>query len=137
LRILVRDPPSTADPAQHQVSNHTRGILGDQRKLRNEPVRRPNALDERRDLVGVLDECRADHLCDDGVVHVALGTDDDPLGHGAMVVGRRDDAHAVSVLHRRAVVPDARLSSRLDQLRSSLDATAPLPARPNAGEDFS
>jgi hypothetical protein len=37
-----------ADPAQHQVSNHTGGVLGDQRQLRNELFRRPNALDERR-----------------------------------------------------------------------------------------
>jgi hypothetical protein len=30
----------------------------------------------------VADECRADHLCDRGMVGVALGTDDDALGHG-------------------------------------------------------
>jgi len=37
---------------------------------------------------GVSDECRADHLCDHGMVRVALGTDDDALGHGwvAMVI---------------------------------------------------
>jgi len=64
------------------VSNHTGGVLGDQRQLWNELFRRPNALDERRDLVGVSDECRADHLCDHGMVRVALGTDDDALGHG-------------------------------------------------------
>ena len=27
-------------------------------------------------------ECRTDHLCDHGMVRVALGTDDDSLGHG-------------------------------------------------------
>jgi hypothetical protein len=43
--------------------------------------RRPNALDERRDLVGVSDECRADHLCDHGMVRVALRTDDEAIGH--------------------------------------------------------
>jgi len=63
------------------MSNHTRGVLGDQRQLRNELFRRPNALDERRDLVGVSDECRADHLCDHGMVRDALGTNDDVLGH--------------------------------------------------------
>jgi hypothetical protein len=46
------------------------------------PVPRPDALDEGRDLVGVSDECRADHLCDNGMVRVALGTDDDAFGHG-------------------------------------------------------
>jgi hypothetical protein len=30
----------------------------------------------------VSDECRADHLCDRWMVSVALGTDDDALGHG-------------------------------------------------------
>jgi hypothetical protein len=30
----------------------------------------------------VSDECRADHLCDHGMIRVALGTDDDALGHG-------------------------------------------------------
>ena len=71
-----------ADPAEQHVSNYTRRVLGDQRQFRNELFRRPNALDERRDLVGVSDECRADHLCDHGMVRVALGTDDDALGHG-------------------------------------------------------
>ena len=70
------------DPAQYHVSNHTGGVLGDQRQFWNELLRRPNALDERRDLVGVSDECRADHLCDHGMVRVTLGTDDDGLGHG-------------------------------------------------------
>ena len=71
-----------ADPAQHHVSNHTGGVLGDQRQLRDELIRLPNALDERRDLAGVSDECRANHLCDHGMVCLALGTDDDSLGHG-------------------------------------------------------
>jgi hypothetical protein len=71
-----------ADPAQHHVRNHTGGVLGDQGQLRNELVRRPNALDEQRDLVGVSNERRADDLCDHGMVRVALGTDDDALGHG-------------------------------------------------------
>jgi hypothetical protein len=30
----------------------------------------------------VPDECRADYVCDHGMVRVALGTDDDALGHG-------------------------------------------------------
>jgi hypothetical protein len=64
------------------VSDHTGGVLGDQRQLRDELFRRPDALDERCDLVGVSDECRADNLCDRGVVRVALGTDDDAFGHG-------------------------------------------------------
>jgi hypothetical protein len=64
------------------VSDHTGGVLGDQRQLRDELFRRPNALDERRDIVGLSDECRADYLGDHGVVRVALGTDDDALGHG-------------------------------------------------------
>jgi len=64
------------------VSDQTGGILGDERQLRNELFRRPNALDERCDLVGVSDECRADQLCDPRMVCVALGTDDDALGHG-------------------------------------------------------
>jgi len=59
------------------VSNHTGGVLGDQGKLRNELFRRPNSLHERRDLVGVSDECRADYLCDHRMVRVVLGSDDD------------------------------------------------------------
>ena len=85
-RREIEDPCTgstfNADPAQHQVSNHTGGVLSDQRQLRNELFRRPNALDERRDLVRVSDECRAHHLGDHGIVRVALGTDDDALGHG-------------------------------------------------------
>jgi len=85
-RCEIEDPGTAsafnADPAEHHVSNHTGGVLGDQRQLRNELLRRPNALDERRDLVGVSHECRTDHLCDHGMVRVALGTDDDALGHG-------------------------------------------------------
>jgi hypothetical protein len=84
-RREIEDPRTgsafDADPAQHHVSNHTGGVLGDQRQLRNELPRRPNALDERRDLGGVSDECRADNLCDHGMVRVALGTDDDALAH--------------------------------------------------------
>ena len=50
----------------------------------------PNALDERRDLVGLPDECRADHLGDHGMVLVTLGTDDDALdGRGARDRRRR------------------------------------------------
>jgi hypothetical protein len=30
----------------------------------------------------VSEECRADQLCDPRMVRVALGTDDDALGHG-------------------------------------------------------
>jgi hypothetical protein len=30
----------------------------------------------------VSDESRADHLCDYRTVRIALGTDDDALGHG-------------------------------------------------------
>src|SRR5215204_4101674 len=84
-RREIEDPRTgsafNADPAQHHVSNHTGGVLGDQRQLRNELLRRPNALDERRDVVGVSHECRADHLCDHGTVCVALRTNDDALGH--------------------------------------------------------
>jgi len=45
-------------------------------------VRHPNPLDERHDLVRMSDEGRADQLYDHGIVRVALGTDDDALGHG-------------------------------------------------------
>ena len=85
-RREIEDPrPGSAfnaDPAQHHVSNHAGRVLGDQRQLRNELLRSANALDERRDLVGVSDERRADHVCDRGMVCVTLGTDDDALGHG-------------------------------------------------------
>jgi hypothetical protein len=84
-RREIEDPCArsalNADPAQHHVRDHTGRVLGDQRQFRNELFRRPKALDERRHLVGVPDECRADHLCDRGLVCVALGTDDDVLGH--------------------------------------------------------
>jgi hypothetical protein len=62
------------------VSDHTGRILGDQRQLGNELLRGADALDERRDLVGVSDECGANDLRDRGMVGVALGTDDDSLG---------------------------------------------------------
>ena len=88
LRILARDPPSTQTQLQHHVSNHTGGVLGDQRQLRNELLRRPNTLDEQRDLVWVPDERRANRLCDHAIVRVALRTDDDAPGATvAMIVG--------------------------------------------------
>ena len=49
-RREIEDPRTgsafNADPAQHHVSNHAGGVLGDQRQLRNELFRRPNALEE-------------------------------------------------------------------------------------------
>ena len=84
-RREIEDPGAgsafNADPTQHHVRNHTGGVLGDQRQLRDELLGRAYALHERRDLVGMSDESGADYLGDDGMVRVALGTDDDALGH--------------------------------------------------------
>jgi hypothetical protein len=74
-------PAFDADPAQHHMGNHTGGVLGDQRQLRNELLRRPNALDERRDVARMSGECRPNHLCDHRKVGVALRTNDDVFCH--------------------------------------------------------
>lgn len=104
------------DPAQHHVSYHTGRILCPQRQLRHELFRRPNALDERRDLVGVSDECRADHLCDHGMIRVALGTDDDVLGHGQRwVIGHAMpvSGHAPAPEWRRSAATIALLAEQV------------------------
>jgi hypothetical protein len=64
------------------VRDHARGVLGDERQLRNEVLRRANARDERCDLVGVPDECGPNDLRDHRVVYIPLGTGDDLVGHG-------------------------------------------------------
>jgi hypothetical protein len=64
------------------VGDHPGRVLGDQGQVGYELLRRPNALDERRDLVGVFGERRSDDRRDRGMIRIALGTDDHTLGQG-------------------------------------------------------
>jgi len=121
-RREIEDPGTgsafDADPAQHHVSDHTGGVLGDQGQLRDVLLRRPDALDERRHVVGVSDECRTDHICDHGMVRIALGTNDDALGHGRD--GKRDERRDLVTLPEAHIAGRERRHRRHPRLASTI-----------------